>query len=109
MLDAYNANEYRFYRSNGPDWRWGDQDITEELRARWKRTHGASAAEASLGQPVLSYTFDATGKIYNLSVVKSGEGVMVGDIVLVSLRDFQDAKGDIIMKYNSDEAKNLKT
>ena len=34
--------------------------------------------------------------------------VMVGDIVLVSLRDFQDAKGDIILKYNSDEAKNLK-
>lgn len=33
---------------------------------------------------------------------------MVGDIVLVSLRDFQDEKGDIILKYNSDEAKNLK-
>ena len=25
--------------------------------------------------------------------------VMVGDVVLVSLRDFQDAKGDIILKY----------
>jgi len=35
--------------------------------------------------------------------------VMVGDIILVSLRDFQDAKGDIILKYTSDEAKNLKT
>ena len=35
--------------------------------------------------------------------------VMMGDIVLVSLRDFQDEKGDIIAKYNSDEAKNLKT
>ena len=34
---------------------------------------------------------------------------MMGDIVLVSLRDFQDEKGDIIAKYNSDEAKNLKT
>mmetsp|Transcript_20780 Transcript_20780/g.52327 ORF Transcript_20780/g.52327 Transcript_20780/m.52327 type:complete len:145 (-) Transcript_20780:526-960(-) len=34
--------------------------------------------------------------------------VMVGDIVLVSLRDFQDEKGDIILKYNADEAKNLK-
>jgi len=34
--------------------------------------------------------------------------VIVGDIVLVSLRDFQDEKGDIILKYNSDEAKNLK-
>merc|ERR1712087_453702 len=31
------------------------------------------------------------------------------DIVLVSLRDFQDEKGDIIVKYTSDEARNLKT
>merc|ERR1712050_620433 len=32
-----------------------------------------------------------------------------GDIVLVSLRDFQDEKGDIIVKYTPDEARNLKT
>jgi len=32
-----------------------------------------------------------------------------GDIVLVSLRDFQDEKGDIIIKYQADEARNLKT
>mmetsp|Transcript_114161 Transcript_114161/g.179723 ORF Transcript_114161/g.179723 Transcript_114161/m.179723 type:complete len:143 (+) Transcript_114161:65-493(+) len=30
-----------------------------------------------------------------------------GDIVLVSLRDFQDEKGDIIVKYTSEEARNL--
>jgi len=34
--------------------------------------------------------------------------VVVGDIVLVSLREFQDAKGDIIVKYTADEAKSLK-
>merc|ERR1712139_35461 len=32
-----------------------------------------------------------------------------GDIVLVSLRDFQDEKADIIVKYAADEARNLKT
>jgi len=32
-----------------------------------------------------------------------------GDIVLVSLRDFQDEKGDIIVKYTPEEARNLKT
>jgi len=32
-----------------------------------------------------------------------------GDIVLVSLRDFQDEKGDIITKYTAEEARNLKT
>jgi len=31
-----------------------------------------------------------------------------GDIILISLRDFQDGKADVIMKYNSDEARQLK-
>merc|ERR1711962_1588149 len=32
-----------------------------------------------------------------------------GDIVLVGLRDYQDGKADVILKYSSDEARNLKT
>ena len=32
----------------------------------------------------------------------------VGDIVLIGLRDFQDDKADIIMKYTPDEARQLK-
>lgn len=31
-----------------------------------------------------------------------------GDIVLVSLREFQDDRSDIIMKYSTDEARSLK-
>ena len=31
-----------------------------------------------------------------------------GDIVLVGLRDFQDAKADVILKYLPEEARNLK-
>lgn len=31
-----------------------------------------------------------------------------GDIILVSLRDFQDDQCDVIHKYNSDEARTLK-
>ena len=34
--------------------------------------------------------------------------VGVSDIVLVSLRDFQDEKCDVIQKYSADEARNLK-
>ena len=34
--------------------------------------------------------------------------INVGDIVLVGLRDFQDEKGDIILKYNPDECRSLK-
>lgn len=32
-----------------------------------------------------------------------------GDIILVGLRDYQDSKADVILKYTSDEARNLKT
>jgi len=34
--------------------------------------------------------------------------IATGDIVLVSLRSFQDEKADIILKYSADEARNLK-
>ena len=34
---------------------------------------------------------------------------MAGDIVLLSLRDFQDNRADVIHKYTADEARNLKT
>lgn len=33
----------------------------------------------------------------------------VGDVILLSLRDFQEGKGDIILKYSSDEARSLKS
>jgi hypothetical protein len=32
-----------------------------------------------------------------------------GDIILIGLRDYEKDKGDIILKYNSDEARNLKS
>merc|ERR1719452_99694 len=31
------------------------------------------------------------------------------DIVLLGLRDYQDAKADVILKYSADEARNLKS
>merc|ERR1712038_1955415 len=42
---------------------------------------------------------------------KMRKKVWVGqsDIILVSLRDYQDAKADVILKYSSDEARNLKS
>eukprot|EP00475_Leptophrys_vorax_P001576 TRINITY_DN1086_c0_g1_i1.p1 TRINITY_DN1086_c0_g1~~TRINITY_DN1086_c0_g1_i1.p1 ORF type:complete len:136 (-),score=38.13 TRINITY_DN1086_c0_g1_i1:301-708(-) len=35
--------------------------------------------------------------------------VNVGDIVLITLREFQDEKADVILKYNADEARQLKS
>ena len=34
--------------------------------------------------------------------------VSTGDIILVGLRDYQDEKADVILKYNADEARSLK-
>ena len=35
--------------------------------------------------------------------------IVAGDIILLSLREFQDGRADVIHKYTPDEARNLKT
>lgn len=35
--------------------------------------------------------------------------INTGDIILLGLRDYQDTKADVILKYTPDEARNLKT
>lgn len=34
--------------------------------------------------------------------------INTGDIILLGLRDYQDSKADVILKYTADEARNLK-
>lgn len=34
--------------------------------------------------------------------------INTGDIILLSLREYQDEKGDVLMKYSADEARSLK-
>jgi len=54
--------------------------------------------------------FDQTKRLCHIrGKMRKKVWVCQGDIVLVSLRDFQDEKGDIIVKYTADEARNLKT
>lgn len=55
--------------------------------------------------------------VYFLSMISADEfcfhstqvWINQGDIILISLRDFQDEKADVIVKYTSEEARNLKT
>lgn len=35
--------------------------------------------------------------------------INASDIILVGLRDYQDVKADVLLKYSSEEARNLKT
>ncbi|KWU44557.1 eukaryotic translation initiation factor eIF-1A [Rhodotorula sp. JG-1b] len=55
--------------------------------------------------------FKEEGQEYAQVIKMLGNGrvwINQGDIVLLSLRDFQDGKADVIQKYSSDEARKLK-
>ncbi|KAL6721859.1 Translation initiation factor 1A [Lecanora helva] len=50
------------------------------------------------------------GKLRKKMLIPSLHQVWInqGDIILLSLRDYQDEKGDVILKYSADEARSLK-
>jgi len=54
--------------------------------------------------------FDGTMRLCHIrGKLRKKVWVNQGDIILISLRDFQDGKADVILKYNADEARQLKT
>merc|ERR1712001_102802 len=54
--------------------------------------------------------FDGTKRLCHIrGKMRKKVWVAQGDIVLVGLRDFQDSKADVILKYMPDEARNLKS
>jgi len=56
-----------------------------------------------------TYCFDGKKRLCHIrGKMRKKIWINVGDIVLVGLRDFQDQKGDIILKYSTTEARNLK-
>jgi len=55
------------------------------------------------------YCFDRTTRMCLIrGTMRRRVWINVGDIVLVSLRDFQEGKADIVHKYTPDEARTLK-
>jgi len=53
--------------------------------------------------------FDGTSRLAHIrGKLRKKVWVNTGDIILLSLREFQDGKGDVIMKYSADEARSLK-
>merc|ERR1719276_781558 len=54
--------------------------------------------------------FDGTKRLCHIrGKLRKKVWINQSDIILIGLRDFQDAKADVILKYNSDEARNLKS
>lgn len=54
--------------------------------------------------------FDGTKRLCHIrGKLRKKVWINTGDIILVGLRDYQDAKADVILKYTADEARNLKS
>jgi translation initiation factor 1A len=53
--------------------------------------------------------FDGMDRLGRIRGSISRVRMFIGDVVLVSIREFQDDKCDIIFKYNDDEVKKLKS
>lgn len=55
-----------------------------------------------------AYCFDGAKRLCHIrGKMRKKVWVAAGDIVLVGLRDFQDSKADVILKYNPDEGKEV--
>lgn len=63
-----------------------------------------------LGSGYLEATcFDGEKRIVHIrGKLRKKVWINQGDLILISLRDFQDNKGDVILKYTADEARQLK-
>lgn len=58
---------------------------------------------------VEAFCFDGVSRLCQIrGQMRKRVWINMGDIVLVSLREFQDSKADIIWKYTPDEARSLK-
>ncbi|VDP10176.1 unnamed protein product, partial [Soboliphyme baturini] len=57
-----------------------------------------------------AFCFDGVARMCHIrGKLRKKVWINAGDIILIGLRDFQDKKADVILKYNADEARNLKT
>ena len=76
------------------------------------KEHGQEYAQVlkMLGNGRLeAYCFDGKKRLAHIrGKMRKRVWIGVGDIILVGLREFQDAKCDVVLKYTADEARNLK-
>jgi translation initiation factor 1A len=84
---------------------------TEEKRALFLKEEGQEYANVikTLGNRRLEVNcFDGEKRLAHIRGNFKGQ-IFIGDIILVSLREYQDKKADVIHKYTADEARKLKT
>eukprot|EP01070_Trichotokara_eunicae_P007976 Trichotokara_eunicae@DN5598_c0_g1_i2.p1 len=57
-----------------------------------------------------AYCFDGKKRLCHIrGTIRKRMWIQMGDIILISVRDFQEEKGDVILKYSPDEARQLRS
>ncbi|KYN35969.1 Eukaryotic translation initiation factor 1A, X-chromosomal [Trachymyrmex septentrionalis] len=100
-------------RKGGKNRRRGKNENETEKRELVFKEDGQEYAQVTkmLGNGRLeAMCFDGVKRLCHIrGKLRKKVWINQGDIILIGLRDYQDAKADVILKYTSDEARNLKT
>jgi len=96
----------------GKNRRRGKNENENEKRELIFKEEGQEYAQVTkmLGNGRLeAQCFDGTRRLCHIrGKLRKKVWINVGDIILLGLRDYQDGKADVILKYTADEARNLK-
>ncbi|RNJ56630.1 Translation initiation factor 1A [Verticillium nonalfalfae] len=99
-------------RGGGKNRRRGKNESDHEKRELTFKEDGQEYAQVvkMLGNGRLeALCFDGTKRLGNIrGKLRKKVWINQGDIILLSLREYQDDKGDVILKYTADEARSLK-
>ena len=97
----------------GKNRRRGKNENEDEKRELVFKEDGQEYAQVlkMLGNGRLeAFCFDGVKRLCHIrGKLRKKVWINQGDIILVGLRDYQDTKADVILKYNPDEARNLKS
>lgn len=96
----------------GKNRRRGKNENDQEKRELIFKEDGQEYAQVAkmLGNGRLeAFCFDGIKRLCHIrGKLRKKVWINQGDIILIGLREYQDAKADVILKYNADEARNLK-
>jgi translation initiation factor 1A len=108
----FDSNSDYFHKQGGKNRRRGKNENDNEKRELVFKEDGQEYAQVvkMLGNGRLeALCFDGEKRLAHIrGKLRKKVWINQGDIILLSLRDYQDEKGDVIMKYTADEARSLK-
>ena len=87
-----------------------DGDMKRELTFKEDGQEYAQVTRMLGNGRLEAFCFDGVNRLCHIrGKLRKRVWIGVGDIVLLGLREFQDQKADIILKYDGDEARQLKS